>query len=190
VNNSSYTQIRNFLTVIIGGTLSGVLIVAALLYIYGPTNTYKAENALLSPTVLEKLWYNTSSASTQGKMNRFSFQSIELLYFDKPSSRYITVQVPLERYGRFYNLVSGDIGTTESVELARLFDQTAAATLLITASTNGGSSSAIIENFQQVQFSPDGDYYRVELKEEDKANNWAYFTHKDIHNQAMKILQP
>lgn len=190
MKESSYTQIRNFLSVIIGGTLSGLLIVAALIYIYGPTYTYKAENVLLSPEVLNKLWYNTSLPSTGEQMNRFSFQAVELLYFDRPSSRYITVEVPLERYGNFYKLVTGDVGTTESDELAEHFSETPAATLLIKASTNGGTSRTVTENFQQVHFSPDGDYYRVELKEEDKTDNWAYFTHKDIYNQAMKILVP
>jgi len=190
MNESSYTQIRNFLTVIIGGALGGILIVMALLYAYGPSDTYKAQNVLLSPKVLEKLWYNTTSASTQGQMNRFSFKEIEFLYFEKDSPKYVTKPVPLSRYGKFYELVKGDLGTVQNEALQKHFDEAPSATILIKATSNGGSARTITENFQQVQFSSDGQSYRVELKDEDQAENWAYFTHDDIFNKVMKILQP
>ena len=189
MNESSFTRIRNFLTVIIGGTLSGILIVLVLLYTYGPSDTYKAQNVLLSPDVLEKLWYNTTSASTQGQMNRFTFKEIEFLYFDQDSSRYISHQVPLSSYGEFYRLVKRDLGVANDEGLEKEFDQTPPASILIKATTNGNVRT-ISENFQQIQFSQDSNVYRVELKEEEKSDSWAYFTHNGIYNKVMKILQP
>jgi len=190
VNESSYTRIRNFLTVMIGGSLSGVLIVIALIYIYGPTDTYKAKNVLLSPDVLQKFWYNTSSASTKGKMSRFSIKEIELLYFDKGSSRYTTVQVPILKYGAFYDLVKGDRGKSQDLALQQQFDETPAATILIKSSASGGNSRTVTEIFQQIQFSQGANTYRVELKEDDKSDSWVYFTHDDITNKVMKIFVP
>ncbi len=189
-HQSSSSQIKNFLSVIIGGSLCGLLVVLGLLYTYGPTSTYLAKNVILSPEVLEKMWYNTSSASTQGQMARFSFKEIEFLHFDQDTSAWNSQELSIKTYGEFYQLVKGDKGSSENEELKTLFDQTPVATILIKASTNGGAAfRSIDENFQQIEFSSDGQAYRVELKENDKAESWAYFPHDNIYNKIMKIFK-
>lgn len=190
MNESSYTQIRNFLIVILGGTAAGFSVVLTLLYSYGPSDTFYAKNVLLSPDVLEKLWYTTSTASTSGERSRFSFQEIELLYFDQKNARYVSQEVPLQKYGDFYRLVDGDVGSSDNAKLEQEFDETPTATILIKSSTNGtGTVTNVTDHFQQIQFSSSGNAYRVELKEDNRDNRWAYFTHDNVYTQAMKILK-
>lgn len=187
---SSHKQIRNFLIVLFGGSLFGLLIVLALIYSYGPSTTYIAKNVLLSPEVLKKMWYTASSASTRGEVSRFSFREIAMVHFNRHNSAWESKKIDLNNYSQFYHLVKNDQGSSDNEELRLLFQKNPAATIIIIAETPVKQSARMIrENFQKIEFSQNGEAYRVELKEGGEKDIWAYFQHDNIYNEAMKIFK-
>ncbi len=185
-------QIRNFLFVIGSGALLGLAIVIFLVQYYGPTGYYKAKNVLMAPDVLEKMWYTTANTSTRGNQSRFVFKGIEYLYFNDKTKRWETVNVPLSKYGQFYQLVGNDISEKEPDEtLSKNYDSTPPQTIMIKAAAGGeGQFKVVNEVFQQVQFASDGSHYRVQLHDQDPSNRWAYFKHEGIREKSQKVLMP
>ena len=151
MSDSPKKQIRDFLIVIGGGILAGVLVVLALINIYGPSQTFLAGNVLLSPEVL-----NTPS---------FGFEEVEFLYFDAPSTQWKSKKIPISVYGSFYELVRKDESVTDS------FDDSPPARILIKAQK---------EIFQQVEFAADGKHYRAQLKDAEAGKEWALFSHEGV----------
>ncbi len=180
-------QIRNFLLVIGGGMLVGLIVVVAMVQYYGPVGYYVAKNVLVSPEVLEKMWH-----ADPGRINdhRVAFTGIEYHFFDKDEQAWHTKNVSLDLYGNFYQLVGGDRSKEGVLEvMRRLFDVTPPASILIRAATDGSTEFQMVGDvFQQVDFAADGDHYRVRIQEEDPLMEWVYFKHEGILQKTRDIM--
>jgi len=183
-------QVRNFLAVIICGIVFGLGVVVFLVSYYGPSGSYKIENVLLSPKVIEELWYSSPNPKTGGT-SRFVFKNIEISYYDKQEKKWLQKTVALDHYAKFYNLVVSDKSLSPpDSEVYAMFQQTGVVRMAINVTTESSAKwQASSEVFQEVEFAPEGDYYRVELHEDNPGAHWAYFQHPNITEKAMKILK-
>lgn len=151
-------QIRNLLGVLFGGIVVACALSAYLLYYYGPTGTYTAKNTLVSVPTMEKL-----------KISGI------VLFVSKG-----VVNVPFDDYSRFYNSVSTD-RSIPSEEAASYFTNQLTTLMLFKAGTPQ-------QVFQQIDFSPEGDHYRVQLLEHNADESYAYFKHPGILKDVKNIM--
>ena len=59
---------------------------------------------------------------------------------------------------------------------------------MLTVRSSSDDPKTATKIFQEVQFANEGDFYRVELHEQNAAHNWAYFYHPNVYKQAMSIF--
>lgn len=176
---STRQQIRNLILLITSGVLCAFLLSGLLVYYYGPTGQYVVRNALLDPGVLPRLAYDDHNS-------RFVFDSIDFSYFDTAQKQWKHLAISPEHYRKFYSTIESDV-SLEKVEqsVEALFNQVGAATLSLKVRSEYKSET---KTFQQVQLLNNGDYYRIQLREESSPTRWIYFRHPGIYNQALQLF--
>ena len=185
-------QIRNLLLVVFSGIAAAAVLTVSMVYYYGPSGRYIAKNVLLSPAMMEKLSFNDNNPSTGG-VSRFVFNNIEFIYYDANARKYRHLPVSIEKYRQFYDAVSGQssvVDVTDDIMKQFYIGYPSKLTLTLRTSANGKTDS-VTKKFQEVYFAQDGDYYRVELLDQNEFGNWAYFHHPKIGQEAQKLfMQP
>lgn len=182
-------KIRNVLTVLFSGVAFGCLIAFYFIYFYGSSGNYSAANVILSPEVLSSMNFKDTNLRT-GSNTKFVFQKIEFSYKDPKTHAWQLVEIPLEKYSKFYSLVSGDRSiSVAGIPIEDFFRQ--AARLVITIKTESDAEwQRSTKIFQEIHFSSEKDYYRVELHQEDKTDPWVYFHHPDIYEKLLETFIP
>lgn len=181
-------QVRQFLTVIFLGIAAGILLVIFLVNYYGPLGRYKAKNVLLEPSTLDKLWYSDINPKTGGN-SRFVLQGIEFVYrLSKNETRHL--KLSQELYTKFYKSVFKDQSLLQAEEkVTSLFDSLETAQIIISVKTESNAEwQAVSRVFQTIQMVPDGDYYRIQLHEDNQGVHWAYFYHPQIFQETLKLF--
>lgn len=171
--------LANFILAITGA----ILFTIAGLYYYGPSGNYAAGNILLSPDIVFNLSYKDINSKT-GKTSQFSFDRIEFLYSSNGSWERIAVDQ--DSYRKFFDLIKNEKSLTDSPQLANLFLHGSPATLNLTVKGEGWTEA--FKNFQEVQFLPKEDYYRIQLREDSPSAAWAYYHHAGIYDKALNIF--
>lgn len=193
INNESSTkqQIRNLLTVLFSGLIAACLIAGFFLYYYGPTGKYVIKNTLLDPTLVDNLAYNDSE-NTSIRSSRYVFNGIEFSFYNSATKQSQTMQISTDKYKIFYENIYNDVSMLPvAPEVESLFNSAQLTTLSIhvrNESQMPGTNAQ--KTFQQVQIVPTGDYYRVELREQNSSNKWVYFYHPHIQNDILRIFVP
>lgn len=179
-------QICNLLSVIGGGVVCALLISSFLLYYYGPTGSYLAQNTILSPAVSEILRYQDIESNGKGTKH-FVFDSIQFSYYDTKSNQWHKETMNEKKYRSFYELIKNDKSLQDIPETVKhLFNHAAMASLNIYVRPDNGLQE--VKVFQTINFSIDGNYYRVQLREANSKDQWAYFYHPGIYQQTLEII--
>ena len=186
-SSSTKKQIRNLLLLLSSAIVfaigTGVFFVAY----YSPSGVYLAKNALLAPEVLDKLKFNDTNSKTGG-MSRFIFDSILFKWQDKQTHQWKNLYVDQQKYAKIYQLLSSDRSILDpATDVQEQFTREQPAQLTIMIRTENNSAS---QSFQQVQFIPGVDYYRVELHEQNAKARWAYYYHQKVFQNIFSILVP
>lgn len=186
--NPARNQIRSLIFVILSAVACAFLISGLLLYKYGPSGGYLAQNTVLSPDVTESLWYTDSNQKTGGN-SRFVFDAVEFSYFDNKANQWYHIQVDQNRYRKFYQTVMNDNSTSEiSPQLLSLFDGNYASLIIKVKTESNARWQEEIKTLQRIDFAKDGDHYRVNLREENSPNQWVYFHHPQIFQKTLHLF--
>lgn len=189
VNKSQKQQIRNLLIVLGSGFLAALLLGLFMLHHYGPSGQYLGRDALLSPKMTKQLNYNDYNSKTNGN-SRFIYDHSEFAYYDDATKQLKKNTVSESHYQEFYDLIGNDmslLNPTDS-DVGR-FSKGKPATLTLTVKTDSDAAwQAMTKTFQEVEIVNNGDYYRVELREQNPSGKWVYFYHPNIYNEAISTL--
>jgi hypothetical protein len=182
-------QIRNLLVVLGSGFLAACLLGLFMLYHYGPSGQYLGRDALLSPRMTQDLNYNDYNSKTNGD-SRFIYDKSEFAYYDTTTKQLKKITVSEKHYQDFYNLIANDISILNPTDLdVGRFSKGNLATLTLLVKTESPAAwQAQTKTFQEVQIVPEGDYYRIELREQNPSGKWVYFYHPNIYNEAIGTL--
>ncbi len=188
---STAKEIRRLLYVILGGVVAAFVLTASLLYYYNPAGRYQSQDVLLSPLVLSALSYNDFNPKT-GAMSHFVFEKIDFTYYDIPKKQRNHAEVPVANYTEFYGMVDGEKSLSDLTEkVLSQFNpaQLAILTIRVQPDTRAEAQSTS-KVFLEVHFAYEGNYYRVQLREEGNPSgqSWAYFYHPGIYDEAMKLF--
>lgn len=180
---SKRQQIRNLLVVFGGGILCAFLIIGTVLFYYGPTGEYILKNILLAPDITKQLTF-TSKDSKTGQVQRFSFDRIEFSFYNAAKKMKQNVKIDPRLYQEFYKMIENDKSLLDVPnQIETLFDKSAAM-LTLYVHAEGSSEKKV---FQQVHFSNNGDYYRIQLQDEN-APKWIYYQHPHIYQNSINLF--
>lgn len=184
------SEIRKLITVLSSAIIAAFLLSFFFVYNYGPSGRYLVKNALLSPELTTTLSYNDINHKTGGS-SRFVFDSIEFSNADSYSKQQRQLKITPEQYAQFYQLVSSDKSLQNSTEdLLALFGKGIAASLVIKVNTeNHAAWQEESRVFQEVDFTKEGNYYRISLHDE-KMGKWIYFYHPNIFAKVTDLFIP
>jgi len=154
--------------------LTAGFIAALLILNYGPTGRYSGKNTILAPDTLSQLNYQDSKS---GSPFKYLFEKIEFTAFGK------RVDVDTKTYSEFYRMIAND----ESLDVNQtLFNKPAATLTLYTKPEKVIRGEEASHPFQQIDFSEDGNHYRVELIGN---SGWAAFKHDGILKKTLKLFK-
>jgi hypothetical protein len=190
-NHSSYkNQIYTLLGVLSAAVICALLLAGILIYYYGPSGKYLAGNTLLESNLATTLSYDDTNIKTGG-MSRFVFDGIDFSYHDKRGEPQL-IEISPELYQKLYRIIANDSSLLQIPEnTSTLFNKSDLNVLSIRVRTESHAGwQDESKRFQEVQFSPQGNYYRIQLHEEDSSNRWVYFYHPDIYQSVLKALIP
>lgn len=177
------TEVRNLLTVVLGGVVTGFLIMGLLLYYYGPAGNYLVKHVLLTPEVLEQLSF--SETRSDGVSESFVFDRVELSYWNSDLGVMENYEVDRNAYREFFLSVAEERSVDVYPEVERIFHGQHVATLRLKVRPLPGGDSRI---FQMVQISPEQDYFRIQLRMQ-QDNVWAYFKQSGVSSNSIKYLK-
>lgn len=182
-------QIGKLLTIIISAIAFACVFAVFMVYFYGPTGRYYVKNALISPELVEDLSYNDKNTKTGGT-SLFTFEDMVFSYYDKNSQQWQKLSIDQASYAKLYQKISDEKSLTEvSEDILSVFNRTPPASLVISVSTESQASwQKMSKNFQEVQFANQGDYFRIQLHEQNSTDAWVYFFYPKIYDEALKIL--
>lgn len=158
-------QIRNLLVVLFSGVLAALALGSYFLYYYGPSGVYVAQNVLLTSTTMEKI----------------QITDISFSHFDPQTSLLRKESISLDAYKEFYDQVAHDRSIPAEQGTRHFLSKISALKLYVAPNQ---------KLYQEIDFSPDGDYYRVQLFEHNGLEPFAYFYHPGILLKAQKQFIP
>lgn len=184
---SAYRQIRNLLITLTLGVALAVALSLFFLYYYSPSGSYRLKNVLLAPSSVESLSFSAKNRNTR-EIEGPSFEKMTFLYWQPSERQWRQAPVSLNSYREFYERL-GDETSLADITPAMIneFQQQPMAKLIISLKQSEGEKS-ISRVFQEIHFAAKSDLFRVELREDQAAHSWAYFTHPRIYNEAMAIF--
>lgn len=186
------TQASNVKSLIILMLLSVGCAVAIAVYsvrTFGPSGVYEVENTLITPYLLENMSYDDFDTKT-GAQTRFVYDELLYSYWHKNSQKNLTVPIDLQLYRHFYDIVRSDSSIPDGGEnLNGLFHDADNLSIKVkTVSDDPLSKETKI--FQSVQFAREGNFYRIQLREELQPDGeWAYFNHLGITEKIRKLFE-
>jgi hypothetical protein len=183
------TEVRNLFFLLGSAVLAAALLVGGMVRYYSHEGVYQLDHVLLAPDTLSALHFEGDPDGGAQK-DRFVFDSIAFLQYDAATRRLERHSVDVERYANFYDLVKRDKSLSpKEGKMAESFEGTGPRLLIQVRSANARMEGQA-RTFQELQFSPDGNYYRVELRHAGASREWAYFYHPGLLEQALTIFVP
>lgn len=189
---SNQSQASGLIALIASAIVCAVAVTAFMVYQWGPSGSYSIRKTLLDPELIPVLSFNAVNAKT-GSEDRFVFGKITFSYFNVPEQRMEIETISVQNYSDFYATVNSDRSLAEvSSDIEGLFLRGNPARLLIHTQTESTAKwQEATQVFQEVQFADEGNFYRVQLREEEAPmDEWAYYYHPDITKKTIKLLKP
>lgn len=144
---------------------------------FGPSGNYEVKNALITPYLLENMDYNAPETGTGAEV-RYVFDELIYSFYEASSHKWISQTLSMQDYRNFYDIISSDI-STPGYSFETLFNGANASKLTVKVRPAEGNTGS--EVFQEVEFAPEGNFYRIELREElNPQGKWAYYNHPGI----------
>lgn len=173
---------------LICGVASAGVVAGLYLHKYSPTGVYQLKNILLSPETVRDINFLDKNPLT-GKNSRYTFDKIEFSYWEQKLKQRITTRVEQEAYEKLFIQLSGDLSLGHvSKEIVGQFQRSQDAILSLSVKLLSENSDTPLKAFQEVEFATSGDYYRVEVHEQNRQEVWQYFHHPDILKLVISIL--
>lgn len=147
---------------------------------FGPTGSYEVKNALITPYLLENMSYNDTDTKT-GAETRFVFDQLLYTYRDTHAQKTLTKPITLQDYRRFYEVINGDSSIVDGgSNLETLFNDADQLVINVKTVTDDPLQSEK-KLFQEIHFAREGNFYRIELREDmNPQEKWAYYNHLGI----------
>ncbi len=182
VHSSAKRDIQNIILVLVLAVASAVGLCLYMITAYGPTGRYLVSSTLLDPAVAQQIDYYDPTVGKRGMAARFVLSGYEFSYFDPAKKSMKKVQVDQKDYEELYALISADKSLEEVPQaMVAAFNRPDVAVLRIMI--RSGTQEKV---FQEVQFAPSGDLFRILLHQENTAIQWVYFSHPAIFETVMK----
>ncbi len=144
------------------------------------------EDALLSPEIAPTLSYNDTNVKT-GSDSRFIFNGIQFLYPDEKEQK--RIDVSLRTYERFYEIIRHDKSLLNpEPAVLNLFQGEMASLLIYVRTESHAEWQDETKLFESVNFTHEGNHYRIKLHEEKTPLEWVYFYHPDIYKKVLSIV--
>lgn len=170
-NKSQVRQIRNLLAVLSIAVVAAAGVSAWMLYHYNPSGRYLAEDILLAPQLI-----GTASMDKKGNI---VFKGVQYISADNQE-----LSVSQDSYNAFYNAIGKERSLQPIPEEASKAFASGKIPLLVLKIQRNGT----VETFQEVQFAPQGDYYRVQLRVAGDEGDWVYYHRKGVKEEVEKIF--
>lgn len=189
---SKADQITMLFVVIGASVIAACAIAMTFLYYYNPTGSYIAGKMLVEPDRLEKMGY--SEAVVRGGDNTpFVLAEIRFGHFDSALKGWVNTPVDMDKYARFFSLIAADTSLSEINDTIRAGFLQGHPSKLILSAKRAGSVQDTKTEFLQVDFSNEGNYYRINLRAQTtkKANEdlWVYFYHPGIGKEVLNLFK-
>lgn len=183
-------QIRTLLFVFGSGIAAACILVLGMLYYYNHQGVYLAKNVLPSPKNISSLHYADSSSRKEKDPVFHAFDRFEFSYFDPAVKLWKHIDVNLDDYAKFYEMIANEKSLLDGGEsVGNVFHVGHPASLSINMRERKNfSSQSIPMAFLVVSFEENGNYYRVQLRQQGAGEHWVYFYHPDIYNQVLKLF--
>jgi hypothetical protein len=175
-------EIYSLLTVVLGGIVGAILLTLAMTVYYTTEGTYRATNVVVEPALLPSLRYLDQSGG-RGDKSSYVFDKITYSYFNSKTRDFASVNLTQKQYQAFYGLIAGDISVPEEIE--RKFAGRGVSSLAVVLKN---PTHQALYTLMRIEVSPDGDMYRVQLRNNSAADVWVYFQHPHIGEELAKIL--
>lgn len=182
-------DIRNLVMVISASLLLAVGITSWFLLSYGPSGQYYAKNTLANPSILARLDYNDMNPKTN-QMDRYVFDKILYTFWNKTKQEQGSLVIPIPVYEKFYNLVQADDSILQPTsEMSSAFRSSPPARLAVKVHTESNVDyQKDAKDLTLVEVA--GDYWRVELNDQNTAIQWVYYKHPNIAAQTQSLFIP
>lgn len=179
-------QIRNLCLVMASGIIAALAVFLMMLHYYGPSGSYVAKNVLLSPESAKSLRYGEVNAKI-GKTTSFVFDLIEFTYYDEMNKKMNRVDLDMEKYAKFYDMIGNDKSLVVGDEHAEdALKKSNFATLAFKIRPEGDrANSSTSQILNEIHFSED-DYYRISLRGQNAIEGWADFYHPGIYHYVLE----
>ena len=178
-------RIRSIILLLGSAFACASLLVASLIYHFGPSGRYVAGHTLLSPQVMEEI--NQRSQQEKSKRQQsFVFNHIEFSYFDTVQRTMRRQPVSEENYKKFYDMVAQEKSLDQTEQLALIFADVHPSILTVAMQAEGSSPTQASQTFQIVQFKED--YFRVQLHNEGAKGDWAYFQYSNLYPKIIQLF--
>lgn len=182
-------EIRNLLFVIASGVLAAFALVLSMLYSYNPSGSYLAGNVLLSPDSVSMIKFNDTNPRT-GTPSRFIFDQVQFSYLDLKDKHWKNLTIEMSQYAQLYQSLRRDRSVDATDEIRKLFNHDSSKLILNIQAEASHTGNAVSKPFLEVNFANHGDYYRIELHEENSLDPWAYFHHPEIYKKVFNTFIP
>lgn len=180
-------QIANLLFVLSLGVFFAGSFAALLLYYYSPSGTYTLSNVLLSPEMMGNLSYVDKNPAT-GKMIPYVFEESLYVFWDPERNQWKKHTVAAKKYAQFYKKLEGEKSVLVTPEISSHFFRDHPSRLVLYTKPADANPQLSPLQFQEVQFSANTPYYRVEIHEQNSETKWTYFYHPGIYEEAHDLL--
>ncbi|KAF3362778.1 hypothetical protein PHSC3_000637 [Chlamydiales bacterium STE3] len=178
-------QIVSLITVVGAGVGAALLISLFFLLSYGPTGRYLVETVLLSPSLLHELNYNDANPKTGG-VDRFVFSKVVFSYLSPVDKLWHNEAVSDSEYANFYRTIQSEKSLVNPQEemISSFMREPVSKLSLIVSTESSAAWQAVEKTFQEVQFSKNDNYFRIQLHEQNAGEHWAYFYRLGIGKEA------
>lgn len=154
------------------GGFVGLVGVLLLAFFWGPSGRYHLDQVLLSPDTIQKM---------DEAGGRYHLDRITLERFDPKGNKRTTFSISQNQYKRFFTEIMDDQSLKKDQETIDLFMDPHLTKLTLYVSG---------EPFQELQMIRGGNYYRIQLHEDQKRGSWVYFKRPGIEKWAREALYP
>ncbi len=172
-------DLRKVFMVLAAGVAAAFLLTTFFISYYGPSGNYVLSQTLLNPEMLTSLNYNDFDPKTS-ENDRFIFDHILYEVGGTPAKK-----VSMDQYKKIYQALSKDTSVTNS--LAQYPASSPKLTLYVRTESPAKWQFAT-KIFQQLQIDASGNYYRVELHEDNVGTHWVEFPHQNVKSLVETIL--
>lgn len=184
VSQKLNNQVKQIIGVLSTAVFGGFLLAFFLIWYYGPTGQYKANQTVLAPEIIEGISFKDIHPQI-GQNVKFVFDQTEFVYFDFVRGAWNQKPITSLSYSDFYHYIQGDASLLDLDQNVLQLFQKPTPTALVT--TVRSEVSPVAKAFQVIQFTKE-DYYRVKLHGHLEEGEWAYFRHQGIYQKIMKLF--